>query len=143
MPVDSELLIDLEEAYCCRIFRQIRWADGIVCPHCHSANVSTSGNYQRFLRRHHCHDCGRHFNDKTGTIFAESKLPFSKWFGTVHWINQRRSVSWISRQLGVDYNTAARIVNLLRNSPYPQQIEAWLERNREVATKADVQRTHS
>ena len=61
------------EAAAANLLQQVRWHDGLYCPHCRSESVINYGSY-RLFQRYQCKDCGRTFNDKTGTIFAHAKI---------------------------------------------------------------------
>jgi transposase-like protein len=61
------------EAATANLLQQVRWHDGLYCPHCRSESVINYGSY-RLFQRYRCKDCGRTFNDKTGTIFAHAKI---------------------------------------------------------------------
>ena len=50
------------------LFRTVRWAHGVLCPHCKNNPVIKHGRYQKHIQRYLCKDCGRTFNDKTDTI---------------------------------------------------------------------------
>jgi transposase-like protein len=41
---------------------------------------TAAGPFQRYL----CENCGRTFNDKTGTIFAHSKIALRKWLFSIY-----------------------------------------------------------
>ncbi|MEM3587884.1 MAG: transposase [Candidatus Jordarchaeaceae archaeon] len=62
------------EETCSKLFREIRWRDGIRCPRCGSTRLKGHGNYGEGLKRYRCKTCGRTFNDKTGTPFHYSRL---------------------------------------------------------------------
>jgi len=72
-------LLSSEEA-CSRLFRRVRWRNGLHCPRCGSGRVKGHGNYGRGLKRHFCKACGKTFNDKTGTLFHYSRLSLREWF---------------------------------------------------------------
>jgi len=72
-------LLSSEEA-CSRLFRSVRWGDGVYCPRCGSFRVKGHGFYKYGLKRYFCKACGRTFNDKTGTLFHYSRLSFREWF---------------------------------------------------------------
>ena len=57
------------EAAAANLLQQVRWHNGLYWPHCRSKSVINYGSY-RLFQRYRCKDCGRTFNDKTGTIFA-------------------------------------------------------------------------
>ena len=92
----------------CRYFLVgLRWPDGVSCPTCGSDRVTWLAS----VRRWKCaakHDAPQ-FSLKTGTIFADSPLPLSKWLPAV-WliVNCKNGVSSyeISRAIGVTQKTA-------------------------------------
>jgi len=67
------------EFACSRLFRAVRWRDGVYCSKCGSCRVMGHGNYGQGLRRYLCKACGRTFNDKTGTLFHYSRLSLRGW----------------------------------------------------------------
>jgi len=54
------------EANAANLLEQVRWRDGLYCPHCRSESVIKHGSYREY-QRYLCKDCGRTFNPKTGT----------------------------------------------------------------------------
>ena len=62
-------------------FVKVRWPNGVACPRmgCGSAAVQ----YIKTRRKWRCKDCKRQFSAKTGTIFEESPLPFTKWLPAI------------------------------------------------------------
>lgn len=66
--------------------RQLRWPNGIGCPHCGSPNVEQRERCPKGGQRYHCPACARRlaqrvatFNDWTDTIFEDSKLEPVAW----------------------------------------------------------------
>ena len=63
--------------------------------------------YQRYL----CKNCGRTFNDKTGTIFAHSKLSLKEWYFTIYvFLRFNTSIRQIEAELDLSYRTVRPIV---------------------------------
>src|SRR5512135_2207427 len=60
------------DAKCYEMVRDLRWPDGLRCPHCDSARVTKQGHddAQPHRPRYECQSCRRRFDDLTGTIFA-------------------------------------------------------------------------
>lgn len=58
------------EAAAANLIQQIRWHDGLYCPHCRGESVINYGSY-RLFQRYRCKDCGPTFNDKAGTILPK------------------------------------------------------------------------
>ena len=65
-----------------------------------------------------CNNCEKTFNEKTETIFADSKLPITKWFYAISLMKNKSSNSNLADELNVDQNTAGRMGNLIRGSIY-------------------------
>jgi hypothetical protein len=55
------------------LLQRVHWRDGVPCSRCRSDRTVKNGSYRAF-QRYLCKGCDRTFNDKTGTIFAHSKL---------------------------------------------------------------------
>jgi transposase-like protein len=64
---------------CYQMVRQLRWADGVECPHCHATEVVKNGfdETQSDRQRYLCRMCNRSFDDLTGTVFAGHHQPLS------------------------------------------------------------------
>jgi transposase-like protein len=67
----------MDDAKCYETVRDIRWSEGVKCPHCGSAKVI-------YLAKNRVWKCyGKHerptFSLKTGTIFEDSPLGLNKW----------------------------------------------------------------
>lgn len=85
------------------IFRKNRFADGIVCPYCHSKNIIKNGKYKE-KQRYICKTCRKNFNDFTCSPlsmihFAEKWPLFMK--ETINGMSLRRA----AKVLGVSYVT--------------------------------------
>jgi transposase-like protein len=65
------------------LLAQVRWRDGVTCPRCRSDRTVRNGSYRAF-QRYLCKDCDRTFNDKTGTIFAHSKVALHRWLFSIY-----------------------------------------------------------
>lgn len=71
----------------------------------------------------------RTFNDLSGTIFAGTKVPLTKWFTAGRLLGTAESTASIAREVGVGYLTARRMVKLLAGFPHLTAIvEARLDR---------------
>ena len=83
-----------------------RWPEGFVCPACGSRDHAIVGARRLYL----CHDCETQTSLKSGTIFARTLLPLTKWFQGIYLLTQsKNSISGLelARQLGVRPDTAA------------------------------------
>jgi transposase-like protein len=57
--------------------REPRFSKGLQCPHCESTQVKRNGSFKDkkgvIKQRYRCQECGRTYNDLTGTPLAHSK----------------------------------------------------------------------
>ena len=124
MPALKESFADwLDDNHCTEVLRECRWPSGKVeCVFCESGNVKVLEKYQIYLFRYECLDCtalNGHkttFNDKTGSIFEDSKIRLTKWFYTISLVQKQISTNQIAKELQVDGETARRMVGLIRGS---------------------------
>jgi transposase-like protein len=104
------------EALCAQRLRGARWPEQVNCPHCHSEEVTDIRQYMDVFQRYLCLACGRTFNDKTGTIFENSKVSLSAWAEAAYLLIADEPITVIAEDVGVSYPTALRMVRELRKS---------------------------
>jgi len=84
-----------------------RWPSGFVCPACacgHSSSFRRDG-----LLYFQCTACRHQCSVISGTIFASTKLPLTRWFLAMHLLTQSKNnvaALELMRHLGVCYKTA-------------------------------------
>jgi transposase-like protein len=83
--------------------------------------VIRSGKHLGLYQRYWCKSCARIFNDKTGTIFEDSRLPLRVWF-LAALLQRGMTIREVSSSLGMYYDTTHRMVAKLRHSAYPDLI---------------------
>src|SRR3954447_14610345 len=71
----------IDDAKCFQTVRDLRWPDGVTCPHCSSAQGVKDGKdvTQPQRQRYSCSACHRRFDDVTGPIFAGHHQPLQTW----------------------------------------------------------------
>ena len=106
------------DAECAKALREARWAAGLICLYCGSLRVVKRGWMNRIYQRYTCKDCGRWFNDKTGTVVAYSKMPLRAWFFTAFMMQFKVSVRELAETVQRPYVTLYRTVRKLRNNLY-------------------------
>src|SRR5216684_3597827 len=103
---------------------EIRWPDGVVCPHCKNADqsriweikASPTARIRAGLRQ--CAECKKQFTCTVGTIFEDSHIPLRKWL--VAWYllcSSKKGISslQIQRMLGLgSYRTALFMMHRIR-----------------------------
>jgi hypothetical protein len=63
-----------DDAACLEYLVNLRWPEGVACPHCHSPKLWGSGKVLQ------CPECGRQLSVLAGTIFQDTHLPLIVWF---------------------------------------------------------------
>ena len=60
-------------------FVDVRWSNGVHCPHCGSTNVQTGAKHKSMPYR--CRDkaCGKRFSAKSKTVMESSNLGYQVW----------------------------------------------------------------
>lgn len=121
------------EARCRQALAKTRWPRGFVCPSCHCRLHTT---FQRGGRDYwQCQRCRHQTTATSGTIFAASKLPLTKWFLAMHLLTQAKnnvSALELKRQLGVSWRTAWRIKHKL------MQVMAEREARRQLSGRVEI-----
>lgn len=89
---------------------EIRWADGVYCPHCGGMeNVRKLGGAAADKGLWHCKDCRKKFTVTVGTVFERSHIPLTKWLAAFHLMcSSKKGISAHQghRMLGITYKTA-------------------------------------
>jgi ISXO2-like transposase domain/Transposase zinc-ribbon domain len=112
------------EQACLDFLEHLRWPKGVRCTKCGSERVSkiTRRKKSKNLRSrlYQCLACdGFQFSVTTGTIFADSHLPLSKWFLAIGLIcNAKKGISGkqMQRDLGTGYQTAWYLCHRIRKA---------------------------
>lgn len=91
------------------------WRNGPVCPYC----GNTKNIYVYKTRHlHKCSDCSKQFTIKTGTIFADSRLPLHKIFLAYYLISIHKkgiSSTQLGRSLGISQKSAWYLAQKIRD----------------------------
>ncbi|MHA1506792.1 MAG: transposase [Candidatus Asgardarchaeia archaeon] len=104
----------MEECY--RIIRQTRWPEGVTCPHCGSKEVQKNGHTPKGAQKYHCKNCGKYFNDLTGTILHHHKLPINEAFYII-WSMPHKSTKLIAEELNRNYQAVQISSTKCRKQP--------------------------
>jgi predicted RNA-binding Zn-ribbon protein involved in translation (DUF1610 family) len=97
---------------CLEYLRKKRWKEGVKCPYCGSLKIWVDGYTRKGARKYECRECGRYFNDLTGTIFERHHCPIEEMFYILKEM-EAKSTLQISEELGRDYDSKyARRISL-------------------------------
>lgn len=115
-----------------KVFRKLRWKDGVKCPRCKSENTVKFGSGTKdHVQRYRCNSCDRYFNDLTGSIFEGAKIGIREWLYTSKRLLEGASMNQIAEELERDYNTIMRIRDLV-SSELGRKLMAELEEEVEI-----------
>ncbi|MGZ8219875.1 transposase [Methylomagnum sp.] len=120
----------LDEDKCHEELRRMRWRHGTRCPGRASNRVFTRGRHDRppACQRCLCGNCGKRFDDLTGTIFAGRHPPLAVWLAFLYLMGLNLSNRQIALELGLNEGDGRRgrallgalIDTLLQPEPCPQ-----------------------
>ena len=110
------LLNLMDDQACYQLLRQIRWADGVQCPHCNHLEIKKAGfhNTHPNRQRYECCNCERRFDDLTDTVFAGSKKPLKTWLVCLYLMGLNLSNKQIASELDMTEKTAQEMTTVLR-----------------------------
>lgn len=95
------------ETQCQAALQSARWPRGFICPRCGGA--ARTSFVRSGLPYWQCGTCSHQCSLISGTMFASSKLPLSRWFLAMQLLTQAKnnvSALELMRQIGVSYRTA-------------------------------------
>lgn len=116
-----------DEEDCAETWRALRWPDGPECVECGSPDVAVQDwDYLSSLRRYQCRECGRWFNDRSGTFIESAKVRLPVWIYVLREMDKGRSINSISKDLPHTYKTVHRLATTMREAIY-QRREEWRE----------------
>jgi transposase-like protein len=113
-------------------FEEIRWPNGVTCPHCGNANsariYSIAANAAKKIRvgLRECQDCHGQFTVRTGGVMESSHVPLTKWALAYRLMTSGKkgfSAHQLHRTLGVSYKTAWFMAHRIRESMRPIAVE--------------------
>jgi len=106
----------LDDAMCYRTIREMRWPDGVTCPHCSSDSVIKNGrdDTQPDRLRHECRGCRQRLDDLTDTIFAGHHRPPRTWIARLYLMGLNLSGSRIAQELDINEDDARAMIGQLR-----------------------------
>jgi len=118
----------LDDIKCYETVRQLRWPDGVRCPHCGAAEVTKQGRdtTQPARQKYRCAGCHRYFDDLTGTVLAGHHQPLRVWILCLYFMGLNLSNTQIAQELGLNADDAQRITEQLRQGIVARQPEPTL-----------------
>ena len=117
------LTLKLSDYEIVELIRRHRWPSGVGCPYCGSPRVCRNVKAPRrpYLQRYICRNCGKQFNDLTGTPLADARIPPSTVLAILYlYYKLGLSQSAVARELGVARTT---VIRALRK--FGKNLETW------------------
>lgn len=114
---------------------QIRWPNGVVCPHCESTEITRLHGKAHRKGTIQCNDCREQFTVTVNTVMESSKIPLNKWILAFHLLCSSKkgfSALQLQRELGLgSYRTAwfmaHRIRFALDSGPLADKLKGTVE----------------
>ena len=118
----------LDDVKCYETVRWLRWPDGVRCPHCGAAEITTQGRdtTQPARQKYHCERCHRRFDDLTGTVLAGRHQPLRIWILCLYFMGLNLSNAQIAQALGLNPDDVQRMTEQLRDGIVARQPEPIL-----------------
>ena len=106
----------MDDAKCFATVRDMRWPDGVRCPHCDSPEITKQGHDDTppAPQRYPCKSCERRFDDLTHTIFAGHHQPLRVWILCLYLMGLNRSNAQIAQELDLNKDDAHHMTTQLR-----------------------------
>ena len=118
----------IDDVKCFETVRNRRWPDGVQCPTCDSAEVTTQGRDATppARQRYRCQSGERRFDDVTDTIFAGHHQPLRVWIVCLYFMGLNRSNHHIAQALDLNSSDAHQMTCQLRQGLVAQKSTATL-----------------
>ena len=100
------------EESCIEYLEKIRWNGHVVSPFDETSKVYKCRNH-----KYRCKNTSKYFDVKTGTVFANTKLPLQYWLYAMSlFVSHKRGVSscQLARDLGITQKTAWKMLHKIR-----------------------------
>ena len=106
----------IDDAKCFETVRNLRWPDGVSCPHCDSFNITKQGraDTQPERQRYLCQSCERRFDALTDPVFAGHQQPLRVWILCLYFMGLNLSNHPIAHELDLNKDDAQQMTSQLR-----------------------------
>ena len=113
----------MDDVKCFATVRDLRWPDGVRCPHCDSPEITKQGRdeTQPERQRYPCKTCERRFDDLTDTIFAGHHQPLRIWILCSYLMGLNLSNTQIAQELDLNKDDAHHMTTQLRQGIVTQK----------------------
>lgn len=118
----------LDNAKCYERIRELRWPDGIICPHCKSVDITRQGKdeSQPERQRYFCKSCERKFDDLSLSVFSGHHQPLKVWVSCLHLMSLNISNRQIAHELDLNISDIQKMTQQLREAVCEKQPDVIL-----------------
>ena len=106
----------IDDAKCYEMLRDLRWPEGVHCPHCGFHWVTKRGFHSRekHRQRYVCQSCERQFDDLTNTVLAGHHQPVKVWVLCLYFMGLNLSNRQIAAELNLNKDDVQMMTTHLR-----------------------------
>jgi len=106
----------IDDRKCYEMLREMRWPEGVKCPHCGSGEVKKRGFHSRqaYRQRYTCQACHRQFDDLTNTIFEGHHQTLRVWILCLYLMGLNLSNAQIAQELDLSTGDVQAMTSQLR-----------------------------
>ena len=107
----------ISDCKCYETVRALRWPNGSCCAHCSSTNIKKRGKDEKHTsrQRYYCHECSKHFDDLTNTVFSGHHQPLKAWIMCLYLMGLNISNNQIAKELSLHRNDVQEMASILRS----------------------------
>lgn len=118
----------IDDGRCYQTVRELRWPEGVNCPHCNAEQITKQGkdSTQVHRQKYFCTGCQRYFDDLTGTVFAGHHQPLSTWLVCLYLMGLNVANRQIAQELGLNQNDVQAMTGQLREGVVARRPEPSL-----------------
>lgn len=113
----------VDDRLCYEKVRELRWAEGVQCPHWGSFSYRRHGHHNRSEHRlrYECKACERYYDDLSNTIFEGHHQPLKVWTLCLYLMGLNLSNAQIARELALLESDVHQMTSLLREGVYEKR----------------------
>ena len=113
----------VDDRLCYEKVRELRWAEGVKCPHCGSFSYRRHGHHNstEHRLRYQCKGCERYYDDLSNTIFEGHHQPLKVWILCLYLMGLNLSNAQIARELALLESDVHQMTSLLREGVYEKR----------------------
>ena len=119
----------VDDRLCYEKVRELRWGEGVKCPHCQSLSNKRHGHHNTCTHRYRyqCKSCSKYFDDLTNTVFQGHHQPLKSWIICLYLMGLNLSNAQIAKELGISASDSHAMTSLLREGVYEKRPQVVLE----------------